>query len=103
MLQIAKRQSEAQDYHDILKLQGSCDEYDFNPREWLRDLPPSPTNDLALHLSSRVNMAKLISHSAYGPSLGPYILARPWLSRWMVPISEWYSNAAGYRRLGTTS
>ena len=34
------------------------------------------------------------------PSLAPYILARPWLKRWVMPIAKWYANAAGYRRLG---
>ncbi|KAK5212611.1 Cytochrome b-c1 complex subunit 7, mitochondrial [Exophiala xenobiotica] len=34
------------------------------------------------------------------PSLAPYILKRPWLKRWMVPLANWYAEAAGYRRLG---
>jgi len=34
------------------------------------------------------------------PSLAPYILARPWLKSWMMPLANWYANAAGYRRLG---
>ncbi|KIW18368.1 hypothetical protein PV08_02656 [Exophiala spinifera] len=35
-----------------------------------------------------------------GPSLAPYILKRPWLKRWMMPLANWYADAAGYRRLG---
>ncbi|ODM22360.1 Cytochrome b-c1 complex subunit 7 [Aspergillus cristatus] len=35
-----------------------------------------------------------------GPSLTSYIVKRPWLKRWMMPIAEWYADAAGYRRLG---
>ncbi|KIW52607.1 hypothetical protein PV05_08237 [Exophiala xenobiotica] len=34
------------------------------------------------------------------PSLAPYILRRPWLKRWMMPLANWYAEAAGYRRLG---
>ncbi|KAF1834976.1 hypothetical protein BDW02DRAFT_647236 [Decorospora gaudefroyi] len=34
------------------------------------------------------------------PSLGPFIIKRPWLRRWLQPLSEWYCNAAGYRQLG---
>ncbi|KAJ4365193.1 Cytochrome b-c1 complex subunit 7 [Neocucurbitaria cava] len=34
------------------------------------------------------------------PSLAPYIAKRPWLQRWMKPLSNWYCNAAGYRQLG---
>jgi len=34
------------------------------------------------------------------PSLAPYILKRPWLSRWMKPLSNWYFESAGYRKLG---
>ncbi|RMZ81044.1 hypothetical protein DV738_g2484, partial [Chaetothyriales sp. CBS 135597] len=34
------------------------------------------------------------------PSLAPYILKRPWLKRWMVPLANWYADAAGYRKLG---
>ena len=29
-----------------------------------------------------------------------WILKRPWLSRWLVPFSEWYVKAAGYRQIG---
>ncbi|KIX95253.1 uncharacterized protein Z520_09170 [Fonsecaea multimorphosa CBS 102226] len=35
-----------------------------------------------------------------GPSLAPYILKRPWLKRWMMPLANWYVNTAGYRSLG---
>ncbi|RMZ77508.1 hypothetical protein DV737_g4326, partial [Chaetothyriales sp. CBS 132003] len=34
------------------------------------------------------------------PSLAPYILKRPWLKRWVVPLANWYADAAGYRKLG---
>ncbi|KAJ5787263.1 hypothetical protein N7457_002253 [Penicillium paradoxum] len=34
------------------------------------------------------------------PSLASYIVKRPWLKRWMTPLSNWYTDAAGYRRLG---
>ncbi|OJJ41181.1 hypothetical protein ASPWEDRAFT_250126 [Aspergillus wentii DTO 134E9] len=34
------------------------------------------------------------------PSLANYIVKRPLLKRWMMPIANWYTDAAGYRRLG---
>lgn len=34
------------------------------------------------------------------PSFANYVVKRPWLHRWVMPIAEWYTNAAGYRRLG---
>jgi ubiquinol-cytochrome c reductase subunit 7 len=34
------------------------------------------------------------------PSLTSYVVKRPYLKRWLQPIAEWYTNAAGYRRLG---
>ncbi|OOQ86264.1 Cytochrome b-c1 complex subunit 7 [Penicillium brasilianum] len=34
------------------------------------------------------------------PSITNYIVKRPWLKRWMTPIAQWYTDAAGYRRLG---
>ncbi|PWY86234.1 ubiquinol-cytochrome c reductase complex 14 kDa protein [Aspergillus heteromorphus CBS 117.55] len=34
------------------------------------------------------------------PSLASYIVKRPWLNRWMMPLAQWYTDAAGYRRLG---
>jgi hypothetical protein len=27
-------------------------------------------------------------------------MKRPWLQRWIKPLSNWYINAAGYRQLG---
>ncbi|KAI4099293.1 MAG: hypothetical protein L6R38_000420 [Xanthoria sp. 2 TBL-2021] len=29
-----------------------------------------------------------------------FITKRPWLKRWMVPLANWYADAAGYRKLG---
>ncbi|KAH8693144.1 ubiquinol-cytochrome c reductase complex 14 kDa protein [Talaromyces proteolyticus] len=34
------------------------------------------------------------------PSMTSYVVKRPYLRRWLQPIAEWYTNAAGYRRLG---
>jgi ubiquinol-cytochrome c reductase subunit 7 len=34
------------------------------------------------------------------PSIANYVVKRPWLKRWMTPIAQWYTDAAGYRRLG---
>ena len=32
--------------------------------------------------------------------LTEFIVKRPLLKRWFIPLSEWYKNAAGYRKLG---
>ncbi|KJZ76844.1 hypothetical protein HIM_03721 [Hirsutella minnesotensis 3608] len=34
------------------------------------------------------------------PSLAPFVLRRPWLTKMLMPLAGWYSNAAGYRKLG---
>lgn len=58
----------------------------------------------ALHLSStKRHCTAALQGNMSAPSLAPYILKRPWLKRWMMPIANWYADAAGYRRLGTTS
>ncbi|KAF8478959.1 cytochrome b-c1 complex subunit 7 [Russula ochroleuca] len=35
-----------------------------------------------------------------GPSLAPYVRSSRTLSKWFKPISSWYANLSGYRRLG---
>ena len=32
--------------------------------------------------------------------LTKFIIKRPWLSRWMRPLSNWYTNQMGHRQLG---
>ena len=34
------------------------------------------------------------------PSLARQIIKRPWLKRWALPLSNWYKDAAGYRKMG---
>ncbi|ORY65532.1 cytochrome b-c1 complex subunit 7 [Pseudomassariella vexata] len=34
------------------------------------------------------------------PSLAPFILKRPWLTKMFKPLATWYTSAAGYRQLG---
>ncbi|KAH9900109.1 putative ubiquinol--cytochrome-c reductase [Xylariomycetidae sp. FL2044] len=34
------------------------------------------------------------------PSLAPFIHKRPWLNKMLRPVATWYTNAAGYRKLG---
>ncbi|KAK4448268.1 cytochrome b-c1 complex subunit 7 [Podospora aff. communis PSN243] len=34
------------------------------------------------------------------PSLAPFIIARPWLKSLVMPLANWYGNAAGYRKMG---
>jgi hypothetical protein len=52
--------------------------------------------------ASSINSIFDFSHRAImsTPSLAPFILKRPWLQRWMKPLSEWYLDNAGYRKLG---
>lgn len=35
-----------------------------------------------------------------GASVAPYVLKRPWLKKWMMPLAKWYANTSGYRSLG---
>ena len=35
-----------------------------------------------------------------GPSLAGYVRSSKSLSRWLKPVSIWYANLAGYRRIG---
>ncbi|KAH7125444.1 cytochrome b-c1 complex subunit 7 [Dendryphion nanum] len=34
------------------------------------------------------------------PSLAGFISKRPWLHKALMPLANWYTNAAGYRQLG---
>lgn len=34
------------------------------------------------------------------PSLAPFVLKRPWLTKMLMPVANWYANAAGYRQMG---
>ncbi|KAL1629684.1 Cytochrome b-c1 complex subunit 7, mitochondrial [Neofusicoccum ribis] len=34
------------------------------------------------------------------PSLASFIVKRPWLRGWFQPLSAWYTDLAGYRKLG---
>ena len=34
------------------------------------------------------------------PSFANFVVKRPWLNRWMQPLSKWYFDNAGYRKLG---
>ncbi|EGN96011.1 hypothetical protein SERLA73DRAFT_141131 [Serpula lacrymans var. lacrymans S7.3] len=38
--------------------------------------------------------------NALGPSLAPYIRSSRTLSKWVKPISVWYANLMGYRKMG---
>lgn len=33
-------------------------------------------------------------------SLARFIIARPWLQKWAMPLAEWYHTKMGYRQLG---
>ncbi|KAH7325857.1 cytochrome b-c1 complex subunit 7 [Stachybotrys elegans] len=33
-------------------------------------------------------------------SLAPFVLKRPWLTKALMPLANWYTGAAGYRQLG---
>ncbi|CAF9910798.1 MAG: hypothetical protein GOMPHAMPRED_007180 [Gomphillus americanus] len=34
------------------------------------------------------------------PTMAGFIMKRPWLKNWMIPVAKWYKQAAGYRQLG---
>ncbi|KAK4224731.1 cytochrome b-c1 complex subunit 7 [Podospora fimiseda] len=34
------------------------------------------------------------------PTLAPYVKARPWLSKLVQPLANWYIGASGYRQMG---
>ncbi|KAF2759726.1 14 kDa subunit of cytochrome bd ubiquinol oxidase [Pseudovirgaria hyperparasitica] len=34
------------------------------------------------------------------PSLAKFVIKRPWLHNWLKPLSQWYADSAGYRKLG---
>ncbi|KAI5296485.1 Cytochrome b-c1 complex subunit 7 [Ascosphaera acerosa] len=37
------------------------------------------------------------------PSLYKQVVARPWLRRMLQPVASWYTDAAGYRKMGLKS
>jgi len=45
----------------------------------------------------------LFFNMASSASAVKYIMKRPWLKSWFVPLAEWYKGAAGYRQLGLRS
>lgn len=57
-----------------------------------RTLPTSSSSHPRTTPSTLANMSV--------PSLAPYIMKRPWLQKWMKPLSQWYFDNAGYRKLG---
>jgi hypothetical protein len=64
----------------------------------LTDLSRSPLPHHALNwIPIHIHLGS-VTMSA--PSLTNYIVKRPWLKRWMMPLAQWYTDAAGYRKLG---
>ena len=53
-------------------------------------ITPAPSPSTTTHITA--NMSQ--------PSLAPYVMKRPWLMRWAQPLSKWYFDNAGYRKLG---
>ena len=53
-------------------------------------IAPASTPSITTHITA--NMSQ--------PSLAPYVMKRPWLMRWAQPLSKWYFDNAGYRKLG---
>lgn len=57
----------------------------------------------ALHPTTTSLSAHCSLQPAAAMGLSPltkFILKRPWLTRWMVPLSKWYATRMGYRQLG---
>ena len=56
-----------------------------------------PHNESLPTLSSPLRI-KLSDTMKY--TLAPFVQARPWLRNALMPIANWYANAAGYRQYG---
>jgi|SRR3569833_2805103 len=50
----------------------------------------------AHHRSPQLSQSPIMSY----PSLAPFVLKRPWLTKMMMPLANFYVKAAGYRELG---
>lgn len=50
----------------------------------------------AHHRSPQLSQSPTMSY----PSLAPFVLKRPWLTKMMMPLANFYVKAAGYRELG---
>ena len=63
-------------------------------------------SDSCTYSRSKITPASTTSTTTYitakmsQPSLAPYVMKRPWLMRWAQPLSKWYFDNAGYRKLG---
>jgi hypothetical protein len=53
-------------------------------------ITPASTPSTTTHITAKMSQ----------PSLAPYVMKRPWLMRWAQPLSKWYFDNAGYRKLG---
>lgn len=58
-------------------------------------LLPSPTLVFVVH-----HIHHNMPFGPLGPSLAPWIRARPTIYRYIKPFADWYANLAGYRKLG---
>lgn len=65
-----------------------------------------PSGHLVFNRTALSNLLSFPRASEYpvfkmsAPSITNYIVKRPWLKRWMTPLANWYTDAAGYRKLG---
>lgn len=65
-----------------------------------------PSGHLVFNRTALSNLSSFPRASEYpvfkmsAPSITNYIVKRPWLKRWMTPLANWYTDAAGYRKLG---
>ncbi|KAJ5556516.1 Cytochrome b-c1 complex subunit 7 [Penicillium frequentans] len=65
-----------------------------------------PSGHLVFNRTALSNLPSFPRASEYpvftmsAPSITNYIVKRPWLKRWMTPLANWYTDAAGYRKLG---
>ena len=60
--------------------------------------PASLTNETPLLLQQP--RFPTVAKSPTMVSLAPYVLKRPWLSKLLMPVANWYVGATGYRALG---
>jgi hypothetical protein len=54
----------------------------------------------ALFTSPILHLSGYPGYKMSAPSITNYIVKRPWLKRAMTPLANWYTDAAGYRKLG---
>lgn len=56
--------------------------------------------DIPQHDPTTIHHRPPLPNAVTMVSLAPYVLKRPWLTKMLTPMANWYANAAGYRQMG---